>query len=80
MASLEPPQGEVLPVSVMRHCGHRPTEESMGIADGLSIRVSRTLYSFGCLMLPALIAKNLSRKVRHRAEDAQRAWISTACT
>lgn len=36
----------------------------LGLAVGLSIRVSGTLYSFGCLVLPALIAKNLSREIR----------------
>jgi manganese transport system permease protein len=36
----------------------------LGIAVGLSIRVSGTLYTFGCLVLPALIAKHLVREVR----------------
>jgi ABC-type Mn2+/Zn2+ transport system permease subunit len=36
----------------------------LGLAVGLSIRVSGTLYTFGCLVLPALIAKNLSREIR----------------
>ena len=31
---------------------------------GLSIRVSGTLYTFGCLVLPALVAKHLVREVR----------------
>jgi ABC-type Mn2+/Zn2+ transport system permease subunit len=35
----------------------------LGLAVGLSIRVSGTLYTFGCLVLPALIAKNLSREI-----------------
>jgi ABC-type Mn2+/Zn2+ transport system permease subunit len=29
-----------------------------------SIRVAGTLYAFGCLVLPALVAKNLCREVR----------------
>jgi ABC-type Mn2+/Zn2+ transport system permease subunit len=37
----------------------------LGLAVGLSIRVSGMLYTFGCLVLPALIAKNLCREVRH---------------
>ncbi len=36
----------------------------LGLAVGLSIRVSGTLYTFGCLVLPALIAKSLCREVR----------------
>lgn len=36
----------------------------LGLAVGLSIRVSGTLYTFGCLVLPALIAKHLVRDVR----------------
>jgi ABC-type Mn2+/Zn2+ transport system permease subunit len=36
----------------------------LGLAVGLSIRVSGTLYTFGCLVLPALVAKHLVREVR----------------
>lgn len=36
----------------------------LGLAVGLSIRVSGTLYTFGCLVLPALVAKNLAREIR----------------
>lgn len=36
----------------------------LGVAVGLSIRVSGTLYSFGCLVLPALVAKHWVREVR----------------
>jgi ABC-type Mn2+/Zn2+ transport system permease subunit len=36
----------------------------LGLAVGLSIRVSGTLYTFGCLVLPALVAKHLVRDVR----------------
>jgi ABC-type Mn2+/Zn2+ transport system permease subunit len=35
-----------------------------GLAIGLSIRSSGMLYTFGCLVLPALVAKNLCREVR----------------
>jgi ABC-type Mn2+/Zn2+ transport system permease subunit len=35
----------------------------LGLAVGLSIRVSGMLYTFGSLVLPALVAKNLCRKV-----------------
>jgi zinc transport system permease protein len=35
----------------------------LGLAIGLSIRSSGMLYTFGCLILPALIAKNLCREV-----------------
>jgi len=36
----------------------------LGLMVGLSLRVSGMLYTFGCLVLPALIAKNLCREVR----------------
>ena len=36
----------------------------IGFAIGFSIRTSGTLYTFGCLVLPALVAKNLCREVR----------------
>ena len=36
----------------------------LGLMVGLSLRVSGTLYTFGCLVLPALIAKNLCREAR----------------
>lgn len=36
----------------------------LGIAIGFSIRVSGVVYAFACLVLPALVAKNLGREVR----------------
>jgi ABC-type Mn2+/Zn2+ transport system permease subunit len=36
----------------------------LGLAIGLSIRASGMLYTFGCLVLPAVVAKNLCRQVR----------------
>ena len=36
----------------------------LGLAVGLSMRVSGMLYTFGSLVLPALIAKNVCREVR----------------
>ncbi|MCM2356715.1 MAG: metal ABC transporter permease [Geobacteraceae bacterium] len=36
----------------------------LGLVVGLSIRSSGMLYTFGCLVLPALVAKNLCREVR----------------
>ena len=36
----------------------------LGLVVGLSMRVSGMLYTFGCLVLPALIAKNFCREVR----------------
>lgn len=35
----------------------------LGVAVGLAIRVSGALYTFGCLVLPALVAKNLVREI-----------------
>ena len=40
------------------------TSAWLGLAVGLSIRSSGMLYTFGCLVLPALIAKNLCLEVR----------------
>lgn len=36
----------------------------LGLAVGLSICASGTLYTFGCLVLPALVAKSLCREIR----------------
>jgi ABC-type Mn2+/Zn2+ transport system permease subunit len=36
----------------------------LGLAIGLSIRVSGLIYTFGCLVLPALVARNVCREVR----------------
>jgi zinc transport system permease protein len=41
------------------------TSAWLGLAVGLSIRSSGMLYTFGCLVLPALVAKNLCREVRY---------------
>jgi len=41
------------------------TSAWLGLIIGLSIRASGMLYTFGCLVLPALVAKNLCREVRH---------------
>jgi ABC-type Mn2+/Zn2+ transport system permease subunit len=35
----------------------------LGLATGLAIRVSGLLYTFGCLVLPALIAKQVARRL-----------------
>jgi ABC-type Mn2+/Zn2+ transport system permease subunit len=37
---------------------------AMGLAVGLAIRSSGMLYTFGCLVLPALVAKNVCRELR----------------
>lgn len=36
----------------------------LGLSVGLAIRVAGLIYAFGCLVLPALIAKSLARQVR----------------
>jgi ABC-type Mn2+/Zn2+ transport system permease subunit len=36
----------------------------LGLVIGLAIKVSGMLFSFGCLVLPALVAKNLCREIR----------------
>lgn len=35
----------------------------IGLAIGLSLRVSGTLYTFACLVLPALVARNVCRRI-----------------
>lgn len=50
----------------------------LGLAVGLSIRVAGTLYSFGCLVLPALVAKNLSREIRPLAVRAPAVALAAA--
>lgn len=40
------------------------TSAWLGLAVGLSIRSAGMLYTFGCLVVPALVAKNLCREVR----------------
>jgi zinc/manganese transport system permease protein len=40
------------------------TSAALGLAVGLSIRSSGMLYTFGCLVLPALAAKHVCREVR----------------
>ena len=42
----------------------------LGAAIGLAIHASGVVYSFGCLVLPALVAKNLCREV------GQMLWVS----
>jgi ABC-type Mn2+/Zn2+ transport system permease subunit len=48
------------------------TTGMLGLVIGLSIGSSGMIYTFGCLVLPALIAKNLSREIRPLF------WISPA--
>mgnify|MGYP001219764267 CR=1 FL=1 len=43
---------------------------ALGLSLGLAIHVSGVVFSFGCLVLPALIAKHLCREVR------QMLWVS----
>ena len=43
---------------------------ALGVAMGLAIHVSGVVFSFGCLVLPALVAKHLCREVR------QMLWVS----
>jgi len=45
---------------------------ALGASVGLSIHVSGTLYTFGCLVLPALVARRLAREAR------QMLWLSPA--
>jgi ABC-type Mn2+/Zn2+ transport system permease subunit len=42
----------------------------LGVSIGLAIHVAGTLYTFGCLVLPALVARSLAREV------GQMLWLS----
>ena len=37
----------------------------LGMVVGLAINLAGVIYAFGCLVLPALVARNLCREVRH---------------
>ena len=55
----------VMATAVGMHVSHWAvgTAVWLGLAVGLSMRVSGMLYTFGSLVLPALVAKNLCREV-----------------
>jgi zinc/manganese transport system permease protein len=65
-------------VGMRRRRWNAATAIWLGLAVGLSIRVAGTLYSFGCLVLPALIAKNLSREIRPLLLIAPAVAVATA--
>jgi ABC-type Mn2+/Zn2+ transport system permease subunit len=50
----------------------------LGLVAGLSIRASGILYSFGCLVLPALLARSVCREVRPMLVVAPAAGLATA--
>jgi ABC-type Mn2+/Zn2+ transport system permease subunit len=50
----------------------------LGLVAGLSIRASGILYSFGCLVLPALLARSVCREVRPMFVVAPAAAVATA--
>ena len=50
----------------------------LGLVVGLSIRSSGMLYTFGCLTLPALVAKNLCREVRSMFKLSPIIGVATA--
>lgn len=52
----------------------------LGLSVGLSIRVAGMLYTFGCLVLPALVAKNVCREVRPMFLVAPTVAVGTATT
>ncbi len=53
------------------------TSAWLGLAVGLSIRSAGMLYTFGCLVVPALVAKNLCRQVRPMFVVAPLVAVST---
>jgi ABC-type Mn2+/Zn2+ transport system permease subunit len=50
----------------------------LGLVTGLAIRASGILYSFGCLVLPALLARSVCREVRPMLVVAPAAGLATA--
>jgi len=65
--------------AVGMHVGRWAGFESLwlGVVVGLSIRVSGALFTFGSLVLPALVAKHLSREVRRMFWIAPLAALAT---
>jgi ABC-type Mn2+/Zn2+ transport system permease subunit len=57
-------------VGVRVEAWNRGLAIALGVAVGLAIHVSGVVFSFGCLVLPALVAKNVCREVR------QMLWVS----
>jgi ABC-type Mn2+/Zn2+ transport system permease subunit len=62
LLAIDPDQADA--VGLSGRAWHAGLAICLGLAVGLSIRVSGTLYTFGCLVLPALVAKHLVRDVR----------------
>ncbi len=62
LVALDPTMAAAVGLHVARW--HAATSGWLGLSVGLSIRVSGILYGFGCLVLPALVARNLCREVR----------------
>lgn len=60
--ALDPPMAAAVGMRVAWWSGG--TAIWLGLVVGLSMRVSGLLYTFGLLVLPALVAKNLCREVR----------------
>ena len=56
----------------------QPIHVWLGLAVGLSIHVSGVTYTFGALVLPALIAKNLCREMRSMFVVAPLLALATA--
>jgi zinc transport system permease protein len=62
LLAIDPEIAEV--VGLRSRAWHAALAVWLGLTVGLSIRVSGTLYTFGCLVLPALVAKHLVREVQ----------------
>lgn len=60
--AIDPPMAAAMGMPVNRWAAL--TYAWLGLAVGLSIRVSGVYYALGCLVLPALAAKNVCREVR----------------
>lgn len=62
LLAMDPTMAEVL--GVRTRFWSFATSVWLGLAVGMAIRVSGTLYAFGMLILPALVARNLCRQAR----------------
>jgi ABC-type Mn2+/Zn2+ transport system permease subunit len=76
LVALDPAMAAAVGVHVARWLA--VTSGWLGLSVGLSIRVSGILYGFGCLVLPALVARNVCREVRPMFLVAPAVAVSTA--
>jgi len=76
LVAMDPPMAAALGVDVGRWSAG--ISLWLGLAVGLSIRCAGVLFTFGCLVLPPLVARNLCREVRPMLVVAPVVGVATA--